>query len=79
LLIPISEGAIGPDHIQGELGSVLLGAARGRDSADEITCFKSLGLAVEDLAAARHIHEKGVKLGTGTWVSLGGLRDAPRA
>jgi ornithine cyclodeaminase len=75
VLIPISEGACSADHIRGELGDVLLGAVPGRESAVDITLFKSLGLAVEDLAAARHIYEKGVALGTGVWVSLGGVRD----
>ena len=76
VLIPIGEGAITADHIRGELGEVLLGAVAGRESANEITVFKSLGLAIEDLAAARHIYEKAIALGTGVWVSLGGLREA---
>jgi len=79
VLIPMSEGAIGADHILGELGEVLLGAMAGRESSADLTLFKSLGLAVEDLAAARHIYEKGVALGTGIWVSLGGQREATPA
>jgi ornithine cyclodeaminase/alanine dehydrogenase-like protein (mu-crystallin family) len=75
ILIPTSEGAISTDHIRGEIGEVLMGAEAGRESDREITVFKSLGLAIEDLAAARHIYEKGVALGTGVWVSLGGLRE----
>ena len=75
ILIPMSEGAFSADHIRGEIGGVLIGAEQGRETADEITLFKSLGLAIEDLAAARHIYDKGVALGTGTWVSLGGLRE----
>lgn len=75
ILIPMSEGAFNADHIRGDLGEVLLGAVAGRESDEEVTLFKSLGLAIEDLAAARHIYEKGVALGTGVWVSLGGLRD----
>ena len=47
---------------------------RDRGPAD-VTLFKSLGVAIEDVAAARHIYEKGVAMGTGIWVSLGGLRD----
>jgi ornithine cyclodeaminase len=49
-LFPKKEGAIGDDHIQGEIGEILLGQVVGRASAAEITLFKSLGLAVEDLA-----------------------------
>jgi ornithine cyclodeaminase len=75
LLIPMAEGALNADHVQGDLGEVLLGAEPGRASPAELTLFKSLGLAIEDLAAARHIYEKGVALGTGVWVSLGGLRE----
>jgi alanine dehydrogenase len=75
ILIPMSEGAFNADHIRGEIGEVLLGVVPARESPDEITLFKSLGLAIEDLAAARVIYEKGVALGTGVWVSLGGLRE----
>jgi ornithine cyclodeaminase/alanine dehydrogenase-like protein (mu-crystallin family) len=56
--------AIGPDHIRGELGEVLIGAAPGRTSTEQLTVFRSLGLAVEDLAAAEYVvrraHEAGV-------------------
>lgn len=44
--------AAGADHIAGELGEVARGAVAGRQSESEVTVFKSLGLAVEDLAAA---------------------------
>ncbi len=58
LLIPIREGAVGEDHIAGEIGDVLLGRLPGRRSPEEITLFKGLGLAVEDLAAARFVWRK---------------------
>lgn len=61
LLIPIREGAVGEDHIAGELGDLLLGLLPGRRSAEEITLFESLGLAVEDLAAARHVWRKSLR------------------
>jgi ornithine cyclodeaminase len=48
----VAERGIGPDHILAELGELLVGAHPGRRSDDELTLFKSLGLAVEDLAAA---------------------------
>ena len=76
LLIPRAEGAIGDDHVQGELGEVLIGKVGGRRSATEITVFKSLGLAVEDVASAHHIHARARETGAGTWVELGGGRDA---
>jgi ornithine cyclodeaminase len=51
--LAVQEGAIaGEDHVRGELGEVLAGMADGRRSAEELTVFRSLGLAVEDLAAA---------------------------
>jgi len=73
-LIPLGEGTIGAQHILGELGELVTGSVTGRTGRDEITLFKSLGLAVEDVAALRHIHGKARKSGAGTQVSLGGLR-----
>jgi ornithine cyclodeaminase len=73
-LIPRSEGAITDAHILGELGDLLAGSVRGRVNRDDITLFKSLGLAVEDVAALRHIHTKALAVGVGTRVALGGLR-----
>jgi ornithine cyclodeaminase len=52
LLIPIAEGAITPAHLAGEIGELAAGRVAGRGSPDEITIFKSLGMAVEDVAAA---------------------------
>jgi len=75
LLIPMTEGAIGEDHIVGELGAALLGTVPGRRSPEEITLFKSLGIAVEDLAAAHTIFRKALERGAGTALELGGRRD----
>jgi ornithine cyclodeaminase len=46
----------------------------GRQNSGEITLFKSLGLAVEDVAAIRHVYEKALAAGAGTPVTIGGLR-----
>jgi alanine dehydrogenase len=73
-LIPRKEGAIGDDHIQGEIGEILLGKVKGRKSQEDITLFKSLGLAVEDLASAHHVYKKASPGGMGTLVELGGSR-----
>ncbi|HWE83178.1 MAG TPA: ornithine cyclodeaminase family protein [Gaiellaceae bacterium] len=54
-LFPMREGAIGPENIRAEIGELLIGAAEGRRDDSELTVFKSLGLGVEDLAAAEHI------------------------
>ena len=74
-LFPKKEGAIGDDHIQGEIGEVLIGRVPGRRSADEITLFKSLGLAIEDVASAHHIYTKASERRSGTRVELGGRRE----
>jgi ornithine cyclodeaminase len=69
-LIPKQEGAVGDDHIVGEIGELLLGRVPGRRTEDEVTIFKSLGLAVEDVAAARFIYERARVDGRGTRVEL---------
>lgn len=74
-LIPRSEGAIGDDHIVGEIGELLIGKCPGRRSPAEITVFDSLGIAVEDLAAARYLDRRAREEGVGTLVELGGRRD----
>jgi alanine dehydrogenase len=56
-LIPKEEGVLTEDHAKGELGEILTGSKEGRTSADEITLFKSLGIAAEDLYAAWHIYQ----------------------
>jgi alanine dehydrogenase len=62
-LIPRAEGRIGDDHLAGELGDVLLGRVTGRRSDDEVTLFKSLGIAIEDLAAAHYVYTKALETG----------------
>lgn len=52
ILLPISEGAITDAHIAGELGELVAGRATGRTDGKQVTIFKSLGLAVEDMVAA---------------------------
>ncbi len=69
-LFAAKEGAIGPDHIQAEIGEILIGAKQGRKSPDEITLFKALGLAVEDLAAAEAVYRKAQKTGVGVWAEF---------
>ena len=71
-LFPKKEGAIGDDHILGEIGEILVGQIEGRTSAEEITLFKSLGLAIEDLASAHYIYHKAKEKGIGTFVEIGG-------
>jgi ornithine cyclodeaminase/alanine dehydrogenase-like protein (mu-crystallin family) len=68
LVIPIKEGAIDAAHIAAELGDVFGGRAAGRRSVAEITVFKSLGMAVEDVAAARLAFERAAAAGLGRGV-----------
>ncbi len=75
-LIPKREGAIGDDHVAGELGEVLLGRVTGRRTPEEVTVFKSLGLAVEDLVAAHYLVERALDEGVGTAVEIGDLPGA---
>lgn len=69
-LFALREGAIGTDHIKAEIGELLIGAKPGRTSPDEITVFKSLGLAIEDLASADYLYRKAKENQKGTWVDF---------
>jgi ornithine cyclodeaminase len=57
-IIPKKEGVIDDSHVKGEIGEILLGQKDGRTRNDDITVFKSLGLAVEDIFAVDHIYKK---------------------
>lgn len=74
-LIPLREGAIPESHLLGELGEVLLGRLPGRTGDDDVTLFKSLGIAVEDLASATHVLARAEARGIGLVTELGGLRE----
>lgn len=69
-LIPKQEGAIGDDHIVGEIGEILLEQIEGRMSGEEVTLFKSLGLAVEDVVPAHYLYHRAVEERVGTWVEF---------
>jgi ornithine cyclodeaminase/alanine dehydrogenase-like protein (mu-crystallin family) len=73
-LVPMREGRISEQHVIAELGGILTGKARAREGHDEITLFKSLGLAVEDLAAAAHVYARAEREHVGVQVALGGRR-----
>ena len=74
-LLPRKEGVIDDRHLLGELGDVLLGRLNGRQSPDDITLFKSLGLAVEDVASAHAVWRAAVERHAGVALELGGLRE----
>lgn len=69
-LFAVQERGIGPEHIRAELGELLVGTHPGRGADAEITVFKSLGLAVEDLAAAELCVGRARERGLGTEVEL---------
>jgi ornithine cyclodeaminase/alanine dehydrogenase-like protein (mu-crystallin family) len=69
-LLPAAEGAVGPDHIKAELGEVLTGTHPGRQDEAELTIFKSLGIAVEDLAAAELVVRRARERGVGAEVEF---------
>jgi ornithine cyclodeaminase/alanine dehydrogenase-like protein (mu-crystallin family) len=66
LLAPLRAGLIGETHFSLELGSIVLGQDSGRVSADEITIFKSVGVAIQDLCAAARALANAQRLGLGT-------------
>jgi ornithine cyclodeaminase len=72
LLLALAEGALAPDAVA-ELGEVVLGRRPGRDDDAQITCFKSVGVAAQDVAVAYHAYHEAVRLGLGLELDL---RDA---
>lgn len=69
-VLALRDGAIVADHIRAEIGEVLTGDREGRTSSEEITLFKSLGLAIEDLAAAEYLYRKASEMNVGNWVEF---------
>ena len=66
VVMGIAEGRFGADHVAGELGELVLGRVPGRRSEDEITIFKSLGMAIEDVAAADLVFRRAIEAGVGS-------------
>jgi len=69
-LLAVQEAGIGPDHIRAEIGELLEGVHPGRQEAEELTVFKSLGIAVEDLAAAELVVSRARERGIGTEIEF---------
>lgn len=70
LVIPIEAGEIEPDHIHAELGEIVSGRRSGRTSAEQITYFKSVGVAVQDAIAATIALHHAEQQNLGTVISL---------
>ncbi len=72
--VPLGGKAIDEDHIRGELADLVLKRVTGRTGGTDITLFKSVGLATEDLAAARYVHQQAERKGAGTPIDFGAER-----
>ena len=70
IMIPIKEGAITKDHLYGELGEIVSGKKRGRETNSEITVFKSVGLAIQDAATAKLVYDKACEQNIGTTAEI---------
>lgn len=70
ILIPIKEGAVTEDHIYASLGEIIIGAKPGRENPEEITVFKSCGLAIQDVSTALAVYSAARQKGVGTEVEL---------
>jgi ornithine cyclodeaminase/alanine dehydrogenase-like protein (mu-crystallin family) len=70
LLIPLSQGVISQEQLTTELGEVVSGEKAGRTLNEQITLFKSVGVAVQDVAAAAVILQAAERLDLGTVVNL---------
>jgi alanine dehydrogenase len=64
-IIPMKEGKWDESRIAGDLGAVIVGEVEGRTSKDEITLFKSNGLAIQDLSTAWTVYSQAMKKGVG--------------
>ena len=64
--IPLEEGAMSEDDIYGEIGELVTGTKKGRESDEEITLFKSVGLSIQDISTAYHVYQQAVEQGAGT-------------
>ena len=65
ILIPLEQGIITKDDFTGDLGQVIKGEIVGRENDEEIIVFETVGVATQDLVAAREIYDKAVAAGVG--------------
>ena len=70
IMIPIQEGSITADHIHADLGEIVTGKKTGRTKDDQITLFKSNGLAIQDAATAKLVYDRAVEKGIGKNVDI---------
>jgi ornithine cyclodeaminase len=70
IVMNIAAGLFDQSHIRGEIGELVLGRVDGRTSASDVTVFKSLGMAVEDVVAADLVFRRAAESGAGTELTL---------
>jgi ornithine cyclodeaminase len=70
LVIPLRNGEIEESHLARELGALASGEVTGRTHPDDVTFFKSVGNAVQDMAVARFAYDEAIRRGIGQEVDL---------
>ena len=70
IIQPINKGSITQDHIYAELGEIASGVKSGRKNEEEITVFKSVGIAIQDLAVSSYVYKKAMKMKLGKKISI---------
>lgn len=70
IMIPLTEGSIKHSHYYADLGEIVTGKKIGRTSADDITLFKSNGLAIQDAATAKLVYDKAKTAGIGKNIEI---------
>jgi ornithine cyclodeaminase/alanine dehydrogenase-like protein (mu-crystallin family) len=70
LILPIQEGVISAEHIHADLGQIIAGLKPGRENEEEITLFKSVGLAAQDVALGLHVYNLARQRGVGKRVNF---------
>jgi len=70
LILPMEQGLIEKDHVYAELGEIVAGLKKGRESPEQVTLFKSVGVAVQDIAAANLVLAGAERLNLGTDLTL---------
>ncbi len=68
--IPIEEGKFSPKNIYGDIGSIISGRLKGRENDKEITLFKSVGLAIQDISCASFVYDMAKKNNLGQEINL---------
>ena len=70
IMIPLKEGAVTEDQFYAELGDLVTGKKEGRTNSEEITVFKSNGLAIQDVATAKLVYDRALEAGIGVNVEI---------